>query len=298
MIEMLITNAWPFVLGLMMLSLGLGLTISDFTRIIEIPKAFIIGVFCQLLLLPCVVFLIVNALTLSPELSLGVMILAFCPGAVASNLITKLAYGSVALSVSLTGLVSIIAIFTLPILVSSSAAYFVNADSIQVNAAKIGISMFLITAAPVALGVLLRHYFPSRITKIEPLFLRVTTIIFISLIIISTLGAWPQSSSALITLGPLMIILNIFLLGLGFATAHILGLRGKERTAIAIETGYQNGALGITIGTLITTTATSGLADVSLPSAIYSLTIYLVSIPFILLARRTHRQSANPRLHH
>jgi len=268
-----------------MLALGIGLTLDDFARIAQRPKAFFAGALAQLVLLPLFTFGLVHAVPLSPELALGVMIIAFCPGGVTSNVMTKLAGGEVALSISLTGLISLLSVITLPIFVAMSAGYFLKDTIADVNAAQLGVAMFLMTALPVTIGIILRHFLPKWAAAIEPVFLKIATFIFMFIVVASIVVSWPVIQDNLTTLIPLILLMNALLLIMGLWVAKGFKLQRPERMTIAIETGVQNGALGITIGALIAG-GQADLAVLSLPSGAYGITIYIVTLPFIFWARR------------
>jgi len=281
----LLNIALPLGLAFIMLALGIGLTLDDFARIARRPKAFFAGALAQLILLPLFIFGLVHLIPLSPELSLGVMIIAFCPGGVTSNVMTKLAGGEVALSISLTGLISLLSVITLPIFTAMSAAYFLKDSIAEVDAAQLGIAMFLMTALPVTIGIILRHVFPKWSAGIEPMFLKVATLIFILIVIASIVVSWPVIQENITTLIPLILLMNALLIIIGLGVAKGFKLRRPEQVTIAIETGVQNGALGITIGALIAG-GRAELAVLSLPSGAYGITIYIVTLPFIFWARR------------
>ena len=164
---LLVEVGLPLALAIIMLSLGLGLTIDDFKRVALRPKAFSIGFVAQVIVVPIVAFVLANLAGLSPELSVGLMILALCPGGVTSNMMSKIANGDVALSVSLTAIVSLILMFTVPFAIALSVDYFMGSDAPPVNITQIALSMFLITAVPVLIGVVIRHFAPKFVASIE-----------------------------------------------------------------------------------------------------------------------------------
>jgi len=267
-----------------MFSLGIGLTVADFVRIFKMPIIIAIGAFCQILILPLIAFIMVTLLSPSPEIALGVMILSFCPGGVMSNMITKLAGGSVALSISLTGAVSLLSVVTIPIMVSLSALYFLGAESVQVDAADLGLSVFLITALPALLGIFIRHYASNFIQFIEIWIVRIASLLFLIIVIGSVGLNWDLLKENLLTIGPMMIGFNIVLLIIGFVITKILRQNIVNQITISIETGVQNSALGITIGSLIVESG-SELPIFSLPSGVYGITTYFVVLPFVIWAR-------------
>ena len=282
---MLLNVFLPLSLAFIMFSLGLGLTLGDFARVVALPRAFFAGAFCQIVLLPLIAFGLLHVFSLPPELALGVMILSFCPGGVTSNLITKLAGGAVALSVTLTAVVSLVSVVTVPLLVAWSASYFMGQDAPDINVTALAVAMFAITAVPVAIGVFMRHAATSLAIRIETPVSRVAVVLFVIIVIGALASNWSLFITNLVELGPLLIIMNIILLLVGLGVARALSLDRGDGIAIAIETGIQNSTLGITVGSLILETA-NGLPPFSLPAGVYGITMYIVALPFITFMRR------------
>jgi len=282
--DSLITVFLPLALAVIMLSLGLGLTVADFKRVATQPKAFAIGAFSQLVTIPLVALAIVTLFGLPAELAVGVMILSLCPGGVTSNILTKLARGDLALSISLTGIISLVAVFTMPPLVGFFARMFMGVDAPPVNVTRLGIAMFLITAAPVVIGILIRHFAPRFAQAVEPVLDKLAVLLFVVVVVGALAANWRLFIDNLAILGPALILLNIVLLAIGLALGRIFSLTRNEATAIAIETGVQNATLGITVGSLIVEQV-SALPPFSLPSGVYGITMYLVTIPFVFWRR-------------
>ena len=284
--DILLSVFLPLSLAIIMFSLGIGLTIDDFRRVGSRPYAFGIGAVNQMIVLPIIGFIIAIAFGLPGELALGLMILAFCPGGVTSNILTKLAKGDVALSISLTAVISLLTIFTVPILVAWSADYFMGLAAPDVNVTQLGIAMFLITAVPVLLGVSLRHFAGSFSERAEPWLARFANILFIVIVVGALAANWDLFIENLPRLGPSLVVLNVVLLAVGWYSGRLLKLNKQEASAVSIETGVQNATLGITVGSLIAEQA-SGLPPFSLPSGVYGITMYLVTLPFVYW-RRNH----------
>lgn len=283
--DSLITVFLPLALAIIMLSLGLGLTIDDFRRIVRKPKAFAIGAFAQLVLIPLVAYVLAVLFRLPPELAVGMMILAFCPGGVTANLLTKLAGGEVALSISLTGVISLVAVFTMPVLVVFAARHFMGVDAPAVNVTALGLAMFLITFVPVVLGISIRRFAPGFALSLDAVLSRIAVVLFVVVVLGALAANWSLFVANLALLGPGLVILNIVLLVAGVLLAKMFGLTRAEGKAISLETGVQNATMGITVGSLIVEQA-SALPPFSLPSAVYGITMYLVSIPFVFWLRR------------
>ena len=282
--EILVDVVLPLSLAFIMFSLGIGLTTRDFSRIAGRKRAFLAGFLAQIVLLPILTFVLVSALGLSGQLAAGFMLLSFCPGGVTSNVLSKLAQGDVALSVSLTAVPSLLSILTVPLLVAWSVAYFMGADAANFSVVSLGIAMFLITALPVALGMVLKAMMPSFVARRESLFLNISSVLF-SVIVVAALAAnWTLFLDNVATLGPIAIALVVLKIGSGMLICRLAGLDGRERKTLAIETVIHNGSLGITLAPLILASTTS-LPVLAVPSAIYGIAMYVVGIPFVLWMR-------------
>lgn len=283
--DSLITIFLPLALGTIMLSLGLGLTIGDFRRVLVNPKAFALGISCQLVMIPLIAYVLIATFGFSGELALGIMILSFCPGGPSSNILTKYAHGDLALAIAMTGATSLIAVVTVPLLVAFSAGHFMGLDAPEIDVRALGLTMFAITAVPVALGMVVRGLAPAVAARVEPILDRVALVLFVVIVIGAIAANWSLLTANLMLLGPLLVLLNIILLFAGLGLARLFALSRTQGTAIAIETGIQNATLGIAIGSLIVERAMA-LPPFSLPSALYGVTMYAVSIPFVLWRRR------------
>ena len=283
--DSLITVFLPLALAVIMLSLGLGLTVGDFRRIVLRPRAFAIGAVAQLVLIPLVAYALAVLFRLPPELAVGMMILAFCPGGVTANLLTKLAGGEVALSISLTGVISLVAVFTMPILVVFAANHFMGLDAPAVNVTALGVAMFLITFVPVVAGIAVRRFAEGFAMRLDAALSRIALVLFVVVVLGALVANWSLFVENLALLGPSLVILNVILLVAGVALARMFGLSRAEGKAISLETGVQNATMGITVGSLIVEQA-SALPPFSLPSAVYGITMYLVSVPFVFWLRR------------
>lgn len=282
--DSLITVFLPLALAIIMFSLGLGLTVEDFRRVVTRPKAFAIGASTQLILIPLVAYVLTILFRLPPELAVGMMILALCPGGVTANLLTKLAGGEVALSISLTGIISLVAVFTVPVLVAFFAGHFMGLDAPAIDVTALGVSMFLITLVPVLIGLAIRSFAQGAALRLDAIVSRVAVVLFVVVVVGALAANWSLFLANLTVLAPALIILNVVLLAAGIFFARLFGLTMPEGKAIALETGVQNATLGITVGSLIVEQA-SALPPFSLPSAVYGITMYIVSIPFVLWLR-------------
>ena len=283
---MLVKIALPLILAFIMFSLGLGLTGKDFGHVAKFPKAFGMGLFNQLILLPVIAFGLIRVFGLSGEMAVGMMILSCCPGGVTTNVITRIINGNIPLSISLTASASLISIITVPILVAASVSYFMAADAPEVNVTKLGIQMFLITAIPVALGMLCTRFAPRWTETIMKPTSTAALVFFVVIILAALTKNWEVVWTNLPNLGPALATLNIALLLLAYASSLAIKLNKKDAATISIESGIQNGTLGIAVGSLIAVGSTATLPPTTVPAAVYGITMYVVSMPFVFWLRK------------
>ncbi len=283
--NLLLDVGLPLGLAFMMFSLGLGLAAGDFLRVLRRPRAVLTGVAAQIVLLPLTALALVTLAGLGPVLSVGVMILAFSPGGVTTNMMTRIAQGDVALSVTLTAVVSMAAVFTVPPLVSLTAAHFMGDALPRVAVGPFAATMALITAVPVAAAMALRRAAPAFVARIEPRAFTISALVFVAIVAAALTQNWALFVSELAVLGPLMAAMIVLLLALGYGLARLTGLGGAEARAISIETGVQNGALGVTVAGLAAGNV-PGMDALLLPSAVYGVLMYIITVPLILFLRR------------
>tara|TARA_B100000242_G_C43025996_1_gene477739 strand:+ start:837 stop:1661 length:825 start_codon:yes stop_codon:yes gene_type:complete len=265
-----------------MFTLGLGLTIDDFTNLIYAPRAFFVGMINQMILLPIAAFFIISLMGITKEMAVGIMILASCPGGVTSNIITKLAKGDTALSISYTAIVSIITIVTLPLITGFSMKHFMGADAPPLNLLSLGLTMFLITAIPVGIGMVVRFKFRIITDSYESAATKISTVLFIIIIIGALLSEWNVFINNLLGLGVGMILLMVIMIIIGYYSSKLFRMKNQQAVTVAIESGIQNGTVGITIGNIILNPDT-GLSILSIPSGVYSILMYLICLPFVFL---------------
>ncbi len=260
----------PFSLAVIMFGMGLSLRIEDFKRILIYPKAVGIGLLNQLILLPVVAFGIAKALQLPPELAVGLMILAVCPGGATSNLITHLAKGDAALSITLTAFSSVITVFSIPFLVNFSIGYFIpGGEAQQLEVVGTVVSVLFITLIPVALGMITLAKAPALAQKWDQPFRKISTVFFVVIVLAAILKERENLVQYFIEAGPAALALNLSTLAISFAMAKWTGLPFRQGLTIAIESGIQNGTLGITIAATLLVNSV-----MSIPSAIYSLLMF------------------------
>ena len=273
----------PLALAFIMFVLGLGLTGGDFLRVVRQPRDFFVGFFSQILILPIIAFILVKVWPIAPELAIGVMIIAAAPGGVTSNLLTSFAKGDVALSISLTAIISLLCVLTIPFIVLTSVELFgvSGADS---NISLVGMSrdMFLIVTVPVILGMLLRKISYKIATKFEPIAKKISIILFI-LVLLGAIAAERENvifyfaEAGLITL-----TLNVVMMLVAYFVAQLLASGTKQKKCITIECGLQNGTLAIFVATSI-----FGGGIYVIPAATYSLIMFATSLIFVYLVRKT-----------
>ncbi len=277
---MIIDIFLPVSLMFIMFTLGIGLTVENFKNIISQPKALILGLVNQMLLLPLIAFFILLIIKLPSEMAVGMMILACCPGGVTSNMLTKLAKGDTALSISFTAIVSIITVITLPIIVSFSMQFFLGSNAPSINILSLGMTMFCITTIPVGIGLFINTKYHDFSVSFSIIANKISTILFVIIIAGALTSEWEAFINNLNLLGPAIIALIFLMLFIGYASASLFNLNKEKSITIAIESGIQNATVGITIGNLIFNQDT-GLSILSLPSGVYGILMYLVCLPII-----------------
>lgn len=283
--DILVSVVLPLGLAFIMFSLGVGLTVGDFVRVGQRPVAFLVGAFNQVLLLPIVTYFLVIAFGISGEIAVGFMILAACPGGVTSNLIARLAKGDVALSVSLTAVISLASMITVPIILGFALNQFMGESAPQINIASAALTVFALTVVPIVIGLILRKYFTQTMIRIEPLLSKIAVALFVLIIAAALAANWALFVANVWLLGPALVTLLAVLTAIGYFVPRLLGRTRSEAKTISIETGVQNGTLGIAIAAIIVGGGT-GFSAYALPSAVYGLAMYLIILPVIFIYRR------------
>ena len=272
----------PLALAFIMFSLGLGLTGADFTRVAKQPKDFFVGLICQIILLPVVALILVKLWPISPELAIGVMIIAAAPGGVTSNILTSFARGDVALSISLTAIISLLSVVTVPFIIITSLGLLGSENiSKDISLVSISISMFLIVVVPTLLGMLFRKFLSNAATKFESTAKKISVVLFVIVLLGAILAEKDNIVSYFTDAGLITLVLNVVMMILAFYVAQLFGTGSAQKKCISIECGLQNGTLAIFVGT----TLFGGGAYV-IPAATYSLIMFATSLIFIFFVRK------------
>ena len=277
-----VTKIAPIILALIMFGLGLGLKIEDFTRVLKTPKDFIVGFISQLIILPIVAYLLIILLKTPPELAIGVMIIAAAPGGVTSNILTKFANGDVALSITLTAIISLISIITVPLIIFSSADLF-GITNISQNISMIGIAlkMFLVVTVPVIIGMIIRRFAENFINSKIQIFEKLNLILFIIFFIAAFYEEKESFIDFLMQAGLITLSLNITMMIIAYYLGKTFGSGIKQQKCIALECGLQNGTLAIFASTQL-----FGADIVYItPTAAYALIMYITGITFVFLLK-------------
>ena len=277
----IVTKIAPIALALIMLGLGLGLTIKDFKRVLTTPKDFLVGIICQLILLPIIAYLIILVLKLPIEIALGLMIIASAPGGVTSNVLTKFAKGDVALSISLTAVGSLISIISVPFIVFTSADLLnVTEMSKEITMTGIAIKMALVVTVPVIFGMIIRSFADNFISSNLKMINKITGLLFIIVFIAVWVEERENIFSYLAQAGTAVLALNIIMMILAFYIAKFFASGIPQKKCISLECGLQNGTLAVFVATQIF----DNVAYV-VPTAAYALIMYITGFIFIYLLR-------------
>jgi len=274
----------PLALAFIMFSLGLGLTGVDFLRVIKQPKDFFVGAVSQIILLPIVAFILVKIWPISPELAIGVMIIAAAPGGVTSNILTFFAKGDVALSISLTAIISLLSVITVPFILISSLNLLGSESIVQnISLVSMAISMFLIVTVPVIIGMIFRKFAENIAIKFESIAKKISVVLFIIVLLGAILAEKDNIVSYFADAGLITLALNILMMLIAFYVAQLLGTGIQQKKCIAIECGLQNGTLAIFVGTTL-----FGGGAFIIPAATYSLIMFVTSLVFVFFVRKTN----------
>ena len=273
----------PLALAFIMFVLGLGLTGSDFLRVIKQPRDFFVGAISQIVLLPIIAFFLVKIWPIAPELAIGVMVIAAAPGGVTSNLLTHFVKGDVALSISLTAIISLLCVITIPFIILTSVELLSGTNITQdISLLSMSRDMFLIVTVPVLLGMLLRRLSSEVAIKFEPVAKKISIILFVLVLLGAIVAERENVISYFAQAGLITLALNIIMMIAAYFVAQLLGTGVKQKKCITIECGLQNGTLAIFVATSI-----FGGGMYVIPAATYSLIMFATSLIFVYLFRKT-----------
>ena len=271
----------PFCLIIIMFGLGLGLTVADFKRLTKYPGDFIVGFFGQVILLPIVAFILIHIISLPPELALGTMLIAAAPGGVMSNILTKFANGDVALSVTLTAIISLISVITVPFIIFNSAGFLNIEIGKEISMLNIALKMFVAVTVPVALGMIARALMSDFVISKTLLVQRLSLILFLIVFAAIWIEEWDRITSFIQRAGLIALVLNLTMIFLGYYLAKFLASGVAQRKCISLECGLQNGTLALFVGTQLFDNVVF-----MVPTAAYALIMFSTATIFVLIVRK------------
>ena len=271
----------PVCLAIIMFGLGLGLTTSDFTRVIKLPRDFLVGFLSQVILLPIIAFGLILIIPMPIEIAMGVMIIAAAPGGVTSNVLTKFANGDVALSVSLTAVVSLLAIFIVPLVIFNSADFLGVEITKEISMLNIAIKMFFVVTVPVVFGMIVRSLMTDFILSKTLIIQRLSLILFLIVFISIWVEEWDNIIGFIARAGLVAVILNLVMIFVGYYVAKMFASGVPQRKCISLECGLQNGTLAVFVATQL-----FDEMAFMVPTAAYAIIMFVTSIFFVLLVRK------------
>ena len=279
----IVTKILPIALAFIMLTLGLGLTTQDFLRVAKQPKDFFIGILSQVFLLPIVAFILIKIWPVDAGIAIGLMIIAAAPGGVTSNILTSFAKGDVALSISLTAIISLLSVITVPFIIFTSLELLdFNMINKNISLLSMALQMFLIVTVPTLLGMVIRKFAANLTIKFEPLAKKISLLLFIIVLMGAIFSEKENIVKYFSDAGLITLFLNLLMMVIAFYLAQFFGTGSKQKKTIAIECGLQNGTLAIFVGTIL-----FGGGPFIIPAATYSLIMFVTSILFVFLIRNS-----------
>ena len=271
----------PLALAIIMFGLGLGLTTSNFLRVIKTPRDFIVGFLSQVILLPIIAFGLILIIPMPIEIAMGVMIIAAAPGGVTSNVLTKFANGDVALSVSLTAVVSLLAIVVVPLIIFNSANFIGVEITREISILNIAVKMFFVVTVPVIFGMITRQLMTDFIISKTLIIQRLSIILFLIIFIAIWVEEWDRIVSFIARAGLVAGVLNLVMIFVGYYIAKMFASGVPQRKSISLECGLQNGTLAVFV-----TTQLFDEMVFMVPTAAYALIMFVTSIFFVLIVRK------------
>ena len=279
----IVTTIAPIALALIMLGLGASLTVKDFTRVCQNPKDFLIGLTCQLILLPIIAYFLIIILRTPIELALGVMLIAAAPGGVTSNVLTKFADGDVALSISLTAITSLISIVSVPYVVFLSIELFdITYVKKEVSMLSISLKMFFVVTVPVIIGMIIRKFANDLIIRNMKVINKISIGLFIIVFVAIYIEEWDNIEMFIAKAGTIALVLNVTMMVIAFYIAKFFTTGVAQRRCISLEAGLQNGTLAVFVGLQLF----GDNMTYMVPTAAYALIMMTTSVIFVLILRR------------
>ena len=276
----------PLGLAFIMLAMGLTLEVGDFTRLFAHPKAIFLGLLAQIVALPLAAFALLWLWPIEPALAVGVMILAASPGGITSNLLTHLARGDTALSISLTAISSLAGVATLPLVVGASLAWFTpHEEARQLAVGAMVMKVFAVSTLPLIIGMSVNHFAPRAAKRLESLLRPLSVVVFALIVLWAFASSWRVMMDNIAFVGPVMAALNAAIMLLGWGLARAAGLAKAQAVAISLEGGLQNGALGIFVAMTLLHSPT-----MMIPSITYALFMNISAALLILWSVRRARR--------
>ena len=280
----IVTNIAPIALAIIMLGLGASLTVDDFLRVVKNPKDFFICFICQLIVLPIVAYLLIITLGVPIEMALGVMLIAAAPGGVTSNVLTKFAEGDVALSISLTAVMSLLSIVTVPFIVINSINLFdITYVEREITMVSISLKMFFVVTVPVIIGMIIRHFTGDLVIRNLKFIQRFSIALFLLVFAAIYIEEWDKIVSFLTRAGLIALILNVTMMVIGFYVAKFFASGTPQQRAISLECGLQNGTLAVFVATQLFDNIIY-----MVPTAAYALVMMATSVIFVLILRKSN----------
>ena len=278
----IVTKIAPIMLALIMLGLGLSLKIQDFLRVFKKPRDFLVGFICQMILLPIIAFALIKLLNTPIELALGVMLIAAAPGGVTSNILTKFADGDVALSISLTAIISLISIITVPFIIFVSIDLLdIEYVSKEISMLSISLKMFFVVTIPVIIGMIVRHFAKNFVMKNVLTIQRISIALFVLIFVAIYIEEWDNIINFIVRAGLIALILNIVMMVVGFYIAKIFASGVAQQKCISLECGLQNGTLAVFVATQLFDEMVY-----MVPTAAYALVMMVTSVIFLFIVRK------------
>ena len=278
----IVTTIAPIALAILMLGLGLGLAPTDFKRVSKQPKDFFVGFVCQLILLPIIAFFLIKIFHIQMELALGVMIIAAAPGGITSNVLTKFANGDVALSVTLTAIISLISIISVPFIIFQSADLLnISYITRDISMVSISLKMFFVVTIPIIIGIIIRKFAPDFVIKSGLIIQRISIALFILVFVAIYVEEWDNIVSFIVRAGSVTLTLNIIMMVVGYYVAKFFATGIEQRRCISLECGLQNGTLAVFVSSQIFSEKVY-----MVPAAAYALSMMATSIIFVLIVRK------------